>query len=155
MELELFVHRASSREITLVNVSADTSLADALGVADGEIVWLDDGDEPVDHGDACHRIGVASRAHVHIGRCTRLTVSVTFNGDTISDAFTPNARVERVFDWATGKKGFDLSPTDRTEHVLQVCDTTVEPDAGERIESFVGEDCTVCFKLVPKHRFEG
>lgn len=154
-EVEIYVHRAGQRQVDLLVISVDTPIGEAVGADGDDVVWVDDGEEPVDHRSAGATVGVAARSHVHIGRCHRIEVTVHHNTETIERDFPANARIQRVFEWATGKKGFELSPTDRTEHVLQVCGSVVEPDEGDRLESVVSEGCKARFNLVPKHRFEG
>jgi hypothetical protein len=83
-----------------------------------------------------------------------VNVAVHFNGEKSRD-FPPSATVHRVFEWAVGKDGFDLPVHDRPEHVLQICDSTTRPDPTDHVGSFANDECHVCFRLVPKVRFEG
>lgn len=152
--MELFVHRAAEERIEIREVETTVTIAEAVRLQDGETVWLEETEEALKVTLTLSEAKIPHRGSVHVNRCHEVQAVVHFNG-TKEKTFQPSARMERVFEWATGKHGFNLTPTDRAEHVLQICDTTIEPDDGDHIGSFVDERCSVCFKLVPKHRFEG
>lgn len=153
--MDLYIHRPGDERVELRVVETTVTVAEAVTLQDGESVWLEDTESEIDVTLTLEEVNIRHRGHVHVNRCHEVKVDVTFNGTTKNHTFHPATRVERVFDWATGKDGFDLTPTDRTEHTLEVCGTTIQPDDGDHIGSFVGEHCSVCFNLVPKHRFEG
>ncbi len=154
-KLELYVHRSAERRVEIVEVDTEASLAEAIGATEVDLVWINDIDGPVDAAAQVGDLGLEDRGHVHVGRCNQINATVHFESDTKQNHFSPNADVGRVFDWATSKKGFNLSDTDRTEHVLLLCDTKVEPDENDHLGSLADDTCGVCFNLVPKHRFEG
>ena len=153
--MEIFIHRSGKERIELREVDGSATVAEAIGLADGEAVWLEEGDESgLDTGRTMNE-AVGERGHVHVNRCHRIAVTVNFNGAK-EHPFGPGATINRVFTWATGKDGFSMSPEDRAEHVLQVCGTKDQPSTSDHIGSFVSEgSCQVCLDLVPKHRFEG
>jgi hypothetical protein len=152
--MDLYIHRPTDERVELRVVDTAVTIAQAVGLQDGEHVRLEETEEVLDVTLTIAEAEIPPRAHVHVSRCHKVEVTVHFNG-TKEHTFPPSTRVERVFDWATGKHGFNLTPTDRTEHVLEICGTTVQPDDGDHIGSFAREHCEVCFNLVPKHRFEG
>jgi hypothetical protein len=153
--VEIYIHRSGRERMQLQEVDGSTTVAEAVGLNDGEAVWLEDAEEPL---DATRTVAeaVGERGHVHVHRCRRVEVKVTFNGVTKDHSFAPGAKIKRVFRWATGKDGFPMSEEDRAEHALQLCGTDDQPDPADHVGSFVTEgNCEVCFDLVPKHRFEG
>ena len=155
--MDVFVHRRSAKRVELLEGVDDSArVVDVIEVEDGESVWLV-GDEEIVEVDVTVTMAEAEiphRGHIHVNRCREVATTVHFNGSK-EHQFHPGARVKRVFEWAVGKDGFDLSPTDATEHVLQLCNSKVQPDEDDHLGSFVGNECKVCFDLVPKHRAEG
>lgn len=155
--MELYVHKAGE-EITLVEVDDNTTvealIADQLD--DGGDAWLEDADRRLDHRRTLREAGVEDRAHVHIGKCAEVHVTVRYPGaSSIERDFKPNQTIARVFAWATGKDGFDLTPTEKAKHALGICGTTTEADKDEHVGSFADGECKACFDLAPKERFEG
>ena len=153
--MEIYVHRREPSRVELRTVEEATPLSDAVGLADGELVWLEDSDDALEATRPISEVGVTHRGHVHVNRCRRVEIEVNFNADARTRRFPPAATVRRVFEWATGNQGFKLSETDRAQHVLQICDTPTQPDESDHIGSFIADECGVCFDLVPKQRFEG
>lgn len=154
--MELFIHRSGKDRISLAEVDRSKTVAEAVGLSEGEAVWLEDSeDAPVLTTRAIAEV-VGDRGHVHVNRCPRVEVTVNFNHESKEHPFGPGATITRVFGWATGKEGFPMSEEDRAEHALQSCGTEDQPDSSDHIGSLVNAGgCTVCFDLVPKHRFEG
>lgn len=154
--MELYIH-TPGEEIVLVDVPEET-LVEALIVerVGGEgHAWLEDADEPLDRGGTLSDARIEARAHVHVGKCAEVHVRVRYGGNSIERDFKPNQTVARVFQWATGKDGFDLTPTEKAKHALGICDTTTEADKAEHVGTFANGECEACFDLAPKERFEG
>jgi hypothetical protein len=152
---ELYVHRRGQVRVTLVSAETDVTIATAVGLAEGESVWMEESEVELDATTTIAEEGIPHRAKVHVGRCKKVATKVTYNGTTKERSFNPAAKVERVFDWAASKRGFDLAPTDAADHELQIGGTSVKPDASDHVGSFVDDNCAVVFSLVPKIRNEG
>lgn len=153
--IEIYVHRSAEERIEIREIKPTATVGEATDARDDEHVWLEETEAEVDTTATIAQAGLRHRSHVHVNRCKRVKASVTFNGVTKEREFHVSTRVERVFDWAVSKRGFNLTPTDATEHTLQVTGTTIQPDPGDHIGSFVTEHCTVLFGLVAKIRNEG
>jgi hypothetical protein len=154
--MEIYVHRPGDEHLGLRVVEPATTVREAVKLADGETVWMEDSDVAIDVERTLGDAGIGERSHVHVNRCHKVEVGVTFNGAEKDHKFAPATTIGRVFEWATGKHGFNLSKEDRVEHTLQLCGTTIRPRRTEHVGSYVTpEKCEVCFELVPKHRFEG
>lgn len=70
--------------------------------------------------------------------------------------FGPGVPMHAVKSWAVGKKGFNLTPVDAAEHILQLTGTADRPDEDVHVGSLVGATgCKVEFDLVAKVRVEG
>lgn len=92
---------------------------------------------------------------LHLGRCKKVMVNVTFNGVTKSREFPPVTRVEHVHQWAT-HNAFEMSPRDAAEHVLELVGGDERPDPDTQIGTLTdGTVCAVSFDLVPFKRVEG
>jgi hypothetical protein len=156
--MEIYIHTAG-KEITLVELPEDTTvdalIAEQLG--DGGHAWLENEEQPLDRGQGLRAAGVGERTHVHVSKCAQAHVTVRYPGapNPIERDFKPNQTIARVFEWATGKDGFDLTPTEKAKHALGICDTTTEADKDEHAGAFANDECKACFDLAPKERFEG
>jgi hypothetical protein len=153
--IELFVHRPTEERIEIREIKRTITVAEAVDLADGERVWLEETETEIDTTITVIEANLGHHGHVHVNRCHEVVTSVTYNGATKERTFHPATRIERVFEWAVSKHGFNLTPADATEHVLQLTGTTIQPDVHDHIGSFVGEHCSVSFGLVPKIRPQG
>jgi len=163
-QLELFVQGEGLREIALVRVAKDGTVRDVLQAAQGAgallatdtVLSLEDEETSLDPVAAIAATAIQHRSRVHIHRCRRVAVTVTFNGVQKHETFPPAATVKRVKRWAVGKHGFDLSDVDAAEHVLQLSGSSERPDEDAHIGTLVAHPrCSVSFDLVPKIRVEG
>lgn len=156
--MEIYIHTAG-REIAFVKVSEDQTV-DALiaeQLAEASDAWLEDAEQPLERGQGLRAAGIGERAHVHVSKCAQVHVTVRYPGapSPIERDFKPNQTIARVFEWATSKKGFDLTPTEKAKHALGICDATTEADKDEHVGTFANDECKACFDLAPKERFEG
>ncbi|HTA91569.1 MAG TPA: hypothetical protein VK745_18425, partial [Polyangiaceae bacterium] len=91
---------------------------------------------------------------VHVHRCHRVRVTVTFNAKHVEHPFGPSSTVARVKRWAAEK--FDMSPEDATEHVLQLAGTHTRPSPNVHLGALTRcPDCHLKFDLVPDERVNG
>lgn len=153
---ELYVHRrGADKRLELVAVTETMTIAEAVGLEDGEHVWVQETETELEVTLTLLEAGIPHREHVHVNRCRKVAVTVTYNGPSKAHTFHPSTRVEKVFDWAVSTQGFDLTPTDALDHELQITGTSIKPDGSDHIGSFVNDDCAVAFSLVAKIRNEG
>lgn len=152
---ELYLHRRGDPRVALLDVDTAATVETALGLGDGELVWAEDSDTEIDVSMTVSAADLRHRGHVHAGRCRKVETEVTHNSVAKQHTFPPSTRIERVFEWAVSKRGFNLTPTDAAEHELVVSGTSIKPDPSDHVGSFVGDDCAVAFSLVPKIRNEG
>lgn len=155
--MQIYIHRSETTELKLIEVEETISVKEfaEAQVGDGASVWIEDKEEGLDLEAVLSEV-VSERGHVHVSKkCKRIAVSVRYAGDTKLKEFAPGATIARVFKWATGKHGFDLTATERAKHTLGICGTNTEPDKSEHVGSLAGPDCTLCLDLAPKERFEG
>jgi hypothetical protein len=158
--MELYVHSEGNEDPDLVEVESSGTIRELVVVREGrdgqELIWAENGDEPLELDITFEAAGIAHRHHVHRGRCRRVRVLVRYGGDTRPHDFPPSATVARVFDWACGPLGFNLTPEQRAKHVLAVPGADHALDPGVHIGSLVSAgSCEVVLDLAPKERFEG
>jgi hypothetical protein len=154
--MEIYLHTAG-KDVLLIDVDEDTTV-DALiaeHVPEGGDAWLEDADRRLAPSRSLRAAGVSERSHVHVSKCREVHVTVRYGGIEIARDFKPNQTIARVFAWATGHDGFDLTPTEKAKHALGICDTTTEADKDEHVGTFASDECNACFDLAPKERFEG
>src|SRR5205823_6151767 len=153
--MQIYIHRRST-EVELVDAEPGTTVSALVSeyVGDQGDAWLEGADTPLDQASTLEESGVEERSHVHVSSCKRVAVRVRYS-DSITRDFPPAATVQAVFEWATGPHGFKLTDTEKAKHALGICDTTTEADKADHVGSFANDDCSVCFDLAPKERFEG
>ena len=163
-EIEIFLQGEGIDKVVLVKVPRDGTVNDILNTAkthgfhletdDVPVIFIEDNETDVPVEKKLDQAGIGQRSRVHVHRCRRVEVSVNFNGKQENRKFGPGTTVKRVKRWAV--KEFGLPPVDATEHVLQICGSTVRPDADIHIGTLVScSDCSICFDLVPEQRIEG
>lgn len=156
--MRIYLHQASQQDASAVEAAETAVIADALGIdGNGEVVVLvEDADEPLDITRTFAEGGLSDRTHLFCGPHHRIEVTVSFNGEQRNHAFSASTRVERVFRWATGEHGFDLSKADAAEHTLALTGTNVIPPGDAHLGSLPEQTPGhVAFMLIPKHRYEG
>ena len=168
-EVQIFIQSEGKREIRILELSAHATVrelieaAQALDIAtahsggdDVVAVYTEIDSVPLSVDVTLVAAGLGHHSSVHMSRCKQVMVKVRYNGKDISDSFGPGVPMYRVKEWAVGKKGFNLTPVDAAEHVLQLTGTSDRPDEDVHIGSLVGKTgCCVEFDLVAKVRVEG
>jgi hypothetical protein len=145
-------HANFSPEMTLADVlTAIRTKHDADSAA---LLFLEEADEPADLTARLRDVAAPRGLKLHLHRCHRIAVSVTFNG-TQEHRFPPGATVARVKRWST-EKAFPMSPEEAAEHVLQITGTTERPSPGTHLGTLASHPhCHVRFDLVPHERVNG
>lgn len=163
-EIELFLQGEDIREIVLIRVPRGGVVRDILTAAreqgvhvvEGGALSLEDQESPMNPEASIASIPIRHCSRIHVHRCCRVAVTVSFNGVQKDETFPPAATMKRVKRWAVGKKGFDLSDIDAAEHVLQISGLSERPDEDIHVGTLVkAPQCSVSFDLVPKVRVEG
>jgi hypothetical protein len=165
--IKIVLQREGAAQVLVGDVDDQVSVGEALKLLgakdvgqDGAQVLAEEHDGPVDLHTPVKALvgkgeGGAKVVRLHVGRCQRVSVSVTFNGVIQSRDFPPVTRVAHVHQWAT-HNAFDMSTRDAAEHVLEVVGTDERPDADTQIGTLTpGTVCAVAFDLVPFKRVEG
>src|SRR5262245_28394875 len=95
--LQVFYQREGVAGIEHLELAADRTLADLRhaivakhGIDSGIILFLDDEDEPADLSTVVEGGAKAGSIRVHVHRCRRVDVAVTFNNRTENRAFAPS-----------------------------------------------------------------
>lgn len=157
MDIRVYIHEEGRHDPD----SVDTRIGAEVGIAlevdrDGEtFVLIEDEEDAIDLALTFGDAGIGDRKHLFRGKRKRVAVTILFNGERRKHEFSASTRVNRVFHWATGEHGFDLSDADAAEHTFALPDNTI-PASDVHIGSL--DDATpghVEFRLIPKHRYEG
>jgi hypothetical protein len=157
--MEIYIHSAGREDPDLIEVQADARVRDLIEVRDGddaELIWIEDGDEPIELDITVEATGLSHRHHAHRNRCRRVDVRVRFGGNDRSHDYAPSTTIGRIFEWATGESGFDLPAEQRPKHVLAVPGADHFLAKSVHIGSLVtAGSCDVVLDLDAKVRFEG
>ncbi len=77
-----------------------TTLCGKHGLSTETLVFIEDNDEPVDESASVRGCAGAAGVKVHLHRCRHVKVTVTFNNETVEEAFAPSATIARIKRWA-------------------------------------------------------
>ena len=158
--IDVFYQGEHGREINVIEaVLAETlgdfkqRLAERHAVLAEALIFIEDGDEPLDETVMIETIVVGQSAKLHLHRCRRIKVTVAFAGTRKEHEFAPSATVARIKTWAAD--AFGLSPDDAGEHLLQIAGTHDRPSPATHVGALAGSECKVAFDLVPDERVNG
>lgn len=164
-KLQIFVQAQGRREIGVLELPAHATVRDLIAAAQAQgfgskdatcSVYREDAEGALSPNATLEAAGVGDRSSVHVSQCTRVAVTVHFNGAQRTATFGPGVPMHRVKQWAVGKQGFDLTPVDAAEHVLQITGTQERPDEDVHVGALAhAPTCAVEFDLVAKVRVEG
>ncbi len=137
-------------------VDVKRACAAQLGVQlDGETaVFLEDEDQAL--ADETTLVSIAGKhgLRLHVHRCQRVAVKVTYSGRGVDRAFGPGVTVGAVKRWAA--KEFGITKEDAAELILQIAGTQEQPDVDVHIGTLAARPaCGVSFDLVPNPRIQG
>jgi hypothetical protein len=154
--MRIYIHQERGHDVEAAETMSESVIAEALNLETDELVLLEDSDEVIDVSLTFERVGIGDRSHVFRGRRHRIEAIVVFNGERHEREFSSSTRVERVFHWATGPEGFDLSKADAAEHQLALALDDTVPAGDVHLGSLEQDPAgVVTFNLIPKHRHEG
>lgn len=149
--MNTFLH--STGELAVATITSEQTVDDLLAEHGDDELWLENADQPLPRGTKLADLPPGS--HITRSSCVRVAATVRFNDEKKMKEFPPGATVARVFAWAAGDDGFDLPAGQRPKHTLALCGTITRPEKSTHLSELVGDDCSVCFDLGPKERFEG
>lgn len=160
--ISVFYQGDGVAELSHVEFASDATFADVkaqlaakYGLGAEALLFIEDEDSPVDEAVTLKERATAKGLKVHLHRCHKVDVAVTFNNETVERHFPPSATVSRVKRWAAEKK-FGMSEDEAGEHVLQLAGTHDRPAPGTHIGALTdGTVCRVVFDLVPDERVNG
>jgi hypothetical protein len=119
------------------------------------LLFLEEGDEPLDETVQITALGCAGGLKMHLHRCRHVEVAVTFAGETVHHSFRPGATIARIKRWAAEHK-FGMTEEEASEHRLQLAGTDERPAPGTHIGTLaMCPACQVSFDLVPDERVNG
>lgn len=160
----VFIHAAGIGGVKRVAIEGTDSVATliekarALGFpGDGDAqAYLEDDEAPLDWGVAIADLEIPENASVHVSVCPRVNVKVRYAGDTEDRDFAPAQRVRHVFNWAISDRAFDIAKQDAQDLALRQCGQQGAANSDDHVGSFLsGDDCSVCFDLLPIKRIQG
>lgn len=151
-------------DIQVIEVGVDDTAEELIEVAtefrteaiEGEfLVFVEGEDEPIGGGDRLPGNEDRQPVPIHVHRCRRVKVTVTFNGLSKGHHFSPATTVAEVKKFAAIRE-FGMTPTDAAEHVLQFAGRAERPEPETHVGALTScPDCDVSFNLVPHQRVEG
>lgn len=117
-------------------------------------VFLEDQDEPLADGATIGSVAGKHGVRLHVHRCRRVGVKVTYSGRTVDRMFGPGATVGAMKRWAAKELG--IPKEDAAELILQIAGTQEQPDVDVHIGTLAAcPACAIAFDLVPNPRIQG
>jgi hypothetical protein len=159
--MRLYVHDPGEEEVAVIeDVSPEVQLASMIEVIDGDYVFFDEDDAPVDLQMTLIEIfqvrGLEQRHHAHVHRhpCLRIAVEVIYNGVTKPVPAVPGSLVEKVLLRAVSEFGID--PVTGADLVFRIPGTNDDLPGSERIGRLTPRGtCSLTLNLLPGHREHG
>lgn len=164
-EIEIFTQGQGLPEITLIKVEETGTVREfvELAISRGQgfeggvedlVVFLEDSETGLPLNVTIKQAGFRHHGRVHIHPKRLIEVTVHYDNRSEVHPFAPSTTVAKVKKWADDK--FGLHGVDATEHLLEICGTTIRPDEDVHIGTLThGPEHKLCFNLVPKIRVEG
>jgi hypothetical protein len=157
--MRIYVHGPGSSEVVVLDEApTDRRLSDLVEILDGDYVFLDDEDEPVDIQLSLVAIVRTDEPthhhHLHHHPCRQITVVVFYNGMNKEVPASAGTRVESVLLRAISLFGID--PVTGADLVLRRQGTEADLPPSTHIGSLVPRgSCTISLNLLPGHREQG
>lgn len=146
----LVQHPGDETVIIIEEVDTGRPLGELIEVEEDELVWIDEGDEPVDIHLTLIEIGIEpDRRHVHghKHRCRTVHVKVTYAGHTKEHDVAPNTTLEALLHWAI--KAFGIDATTAADLVFRIAGSTEDLDFSTHVGTFTTpEHCSVVLDLL-------
>jgi len=118
------------------------------------LVFLEDQDEPLADAVTVESLAGEHGVRLHVHRCRRVGVKVTYSGRVVEHVFGPGKTVGAVKKWAAKELG--IPKEDAAELILQIAGTHDQPDVDAHIGTLVAcPACAIAFDLVPNPRIQG
>ena len=150
--MRIYVHDFEGKRV--VEAEGAEKLVDVIGVEGDVEIWAEDAAEPL-AADATVAVLIDLEVvAIHVGN-GKITVSVTYNGETKPDRFGPGTKVDKVLDWATGSHGFKIPKGDRDDLVLRLKGSTEPLDPDTHIGTLAPKGGTLALDLVAGDKFAG
>jgi hypothetical protein len=160
-KLTLFVQTQGQSNVVEVAVNENITESElykafsvvGITIRPDQFVFIDEAEEPISS-EGKRPAEVKQGTRVHVVPCRRIKTTVNYLERTIERDFASGTRVRSVKKWAM--KEFELDKKDAAEHVLQVCKSNERPSSDTPLHALVqGNNCVLCFDLVPEIRVEG
>jgi hypothetical protein len=123
--------------------------------ANGETaVFVEDSDEPLADSATVKSLAGKYGVRLHVHRCRRVGVKVTYSGRTVEDVFGPGRTVGSLKTRAAKELG--IPKEDAAELILQIAGTHDQPDVDVHVGTLAScPACAIAFDLVPNPRIQG
>jgi len=120
----------------------------------GAAVFLEDREESLDDAATIESLAGKHGVRLHLHRCRRVEVKVTYSGRAVEHAFAPGVTLGTVKLLAA--KDLGIPKDDAAELILQIAGTKEQPDVDVHLGTLVaGPACAIAFDLVPNPRIQG
>ncbi|WP_156123701.1 hypothetical protein [Flavihumibacter sp. ZG627] len=161
--IQIYVHGENNREPKLVEVSDEASVKDVInkyqqefpgsGNPDEVELFLEDEEDHKQKDEIGGKGGIKKKVHIHCHRCKKVSVTIEYNGQTITQNVPPSTTAKKIL--KKSAKEFNISDGDAADLLLKLSDGTVlQP--GDHIGSFVAfPNCSISLLLTANKQVQG
>jgi len=159
-KFKVYLYVEGAKKAELKEVSSDCTYRELLkgenypceSNENGWFAMRDDSDVVVDLDELIVKDAVKNKVHVHLCRCKKVEVAVTYNGVEKTESFPPSAKIKRILKWAL--REFGISEEEASVHVLSFGDE--ELNARDSIGLYVScPDCNITLSLTREGAING
>lgn len=159
-KIKVHLYMEGSKKTELIEILADSSFRDFVKSDDcpcdfDEKEWCamhDDSDDTINLDDKIAKHAVKNKIHIHVCRCKKVEVTVSYNGVEKTRKFPSSAKIRRILRWAL--KEFGISEEEAPEHIL--CLGEEELNERDSIGLYVSwPECSITLLLVRKEAVNG
>lgn len=161
-KINVFLQGEGIKEVVRLQLDPQSTALDVKRVCashgvqtNGEAaVFLEDQDEPLADTATVASLAGKHGVRMHVHRCRRVAVKVTYSGRVVEHVFGPGRTVGSVKSWAAKELG--IPKEDAAELILQIAGTQEQPDVDVHIGTLAAcPACALAFDLVPNPRIQG
>jgi hypothetical protein len=143
MEIDVLVEGEGLADVETVRLPHGAQVRELIAIvarkggfpAEEALLFVEDGDEPLDLAVLVDEL-TGERIH-HVHRARQIEVTVFYMAGEKNKTFRPAARVQQVLDWAVSPKGFKIDPSIAPEMELAIHGQTTPLPKNAHIGRFV------------------
>lgn len=146
--MQLFVHGQQAEAAEIIEVRETMLVRELIAGREGNLIWIEDVEVPLELDITLVQAGVAHGHHVHRGPCREIEIEVHTEGRVLQHHFAPSVGCRRVAVWCAHQLG--LGDASAVELIDPSTGAVVDP--GRHVGSLARHsECTAQLELRRVH----